>query len=62
MLSKSPPFKRVWLVFCDHSVVGVWRSRKEAEEAIELRSAGGLFQVEHYLAGPFVHTPPKEKK
>jgi hypothetical protein len=44
--------RRVWLVFVDHSVVGVWRTRREAREAAKLR--GSIGRLPLFVIGPYV--------
>jgi hypothetical protein len=57
-------FQRIWLVLCDHSVVGVWKTRLEAERAVRLRQRQTISNVVHFLLGPFVlrHGASAEKR
>jgi hypothetical protein len=45
------PPKEVWLVFVDHSVLGVWKTRSEAVAAINLRRRDSLLEVAYRLQG-----------
>ncbi len=47
-------FRRLWLVFCDHSVVGVWRTKREAVDAVRVRARGSILEVDYHVAGPYV--------
>lgn len=47
-------FHRAWLVFCDHSMVGAWRTKREAAKAVRLRQRQTISNIEHFLLGPFV--------
>lgn len=47
-------FRRLWVAFCDHSIIGVWRTRKEAENATRLRVEGSLLEVEYHVVGPYI--------
>ena|SRR5688572_18982293 len=49
--------RRVWLVFVDHSILGVWRSKREATAAVRLRQRHTVSNVAHFIAGPFVLAP-----
>jgi hypothetical protein len=46
--------RRVWLVWVDHSVAGVWRSKREANASVQLRVKGSLFPVAYTVTGPYV--------
>ena len=46
--------RRVWLVLVDHSVVGVWRTRREARAAVALRNHAGPGELPHFIVGPYV--------
>jgi hypothetical protein len=43
--------QRVWLVYVDHSIVGVWPTKKAAEAAVRLRSRS---DIAHRIVGPYV--------
>lgn len=43
--------KRLYLVFCDHSIAGVWLTKRGAMEAARMRSVRGPL---HFVAGPYV--------
>lgn len=45
---------RVWLVICDHSIAGVWQTRREAEAAVRLRERQASPPIEHHVVGPYV--------
>lgn len=45
------PPAEVWLVFVDHSVLGVWKSRAEAVSAINLRRRDSLLEVAYRIGG-----------
>ena len=45
---------RVWLVFCDHSMVGAWRTKRDALAATRMRSKGSILEVEYHVVGPYV--------
>ena len=47
-------FRRIWLVLCDHSILGVWRTKREALAATRLRAKGSLLEVEYHVVGPYV--------
>lgn len=51
-------YPRVWLVFCDHSIVGVWRTKRDAIAATRMRSKGSLLEVEYHVVGPYVLRDP----
>lgn len=44
--------RRIWLVVCNESVVGVTRTRKQAFKACRLRDS--LLELECEVVGPFV--------
>lgn len=46
--------KRVFIVFCDHSVLSVHRTRRLAEQAIRLRQQHTISNIVHFTLGPFV--------
>lgn len=45
---------RVWLVWVDHSVLGVWSTRSGAKRAAKLRAKDSLLEVEYHVMGPYV--------
>lgn len=45
--------RRLWVVLCDHSVVGVRKTKREAEATVRLRQRQTISNVEHYVAGPY---------
>lgn len=53
MLPVRGIIRRVWLVLVDHSVVGVFRSKKEARESIRWRNHS-INRLPHFVAGPYV--------
>lgn len=57
-MSKTLPergiIRRVWLILCDHSVAGVWRTRREAEEVLRFRRENSVELIEHFVMGPYV--------
>lgn len=46
--------KRVWLVLCDHSVVGVWRTQRAAATAVSMLRRGSILEVDYHVVGPYV--------
>jgi hypothetical protein len=52
--SAMHPPRRVFLVFCDHSVLGVWRSKRAAKAAARARSDESILEVEYHVVGPYV--------
>lgn len=48
------PFRRIWLVCCDHSVAAVRRTRREAERFLRSRERDSIDGIEHYVLGPYV--------
>lgn len=53
MLPVRGIIRRVWLVLVDHSVVGVFRSKKEARDSIRWRN-NSINKLPHFVAGPYV--------
>jgi hypothetical protein len=49
----SAVLKRVWLVFVDHSIVGVWRNKRDADKAVRLRQQHAISNITHFVAGPY---------
>ncbi len=41
----------VWLVFVDHSTLGVWLSKERAERAVRLRTRDSLVEVDYRVEG-----------
>lgn len=55
MGGRRPWLKRVWLLLTDHSVGGVWGTKREAIAAMRLRQGDhSLAHTEFYVAGPYV--------
>jgi hypothetical protein len=44
----------VWLVWVDHSVLGVWSTEAKARRAARLRVRDSLLEVEYRVVGPYV--------
>jgi hypothetical protein len=56
--AKKPWLRRIWLVLTDHSVGGVWRTKREATAAMELRQGDhSLTVTEFAVVGPYVLQP-----
>ncbi len=48
-------FSSIWLVFCDHSAVGVWRTKREALAFVRMHASNGsLLEVAYHVVGPYV--------
>lgn len=47
-------FRRLWLVLCDHSFVGVHTTKRAAEDAVRLRQRNTISNIVHWVLGPFV--------
>lgn len=45
---------RLWAVFADHSVLGVRRTKREAEAVAQLLRSVSLPDIEYRVAGPYV--------
>lgn len=45
---------RIWLVSCDHSIVGVWKTKHEATAAVRLRQRHTISNITHFIMGPFL--------
>ncbi len=43
--------KEVWLVFVDHSALGVWLTRERAERAVRLRTRDSIVEVDYRIEG-----------
>lgn len=53
--TQSPvPPRRVWLVYCDHSVLGVWSSKRAALAGSRMGRLNSLLEVEYHVIGPYV--------
>lgn len=48
------PPRRVYLVVCDHSIVGTWPTLSAARAAVRLRIRGLAVEVTHDIVGPYV--------
>lgn len=52
---RSALLMRVWLVLCDHSIAGAFRTKREAEAHCRLREQRrGPDQPMHFVVGPYV--------
>jgi hypothetical protein len=54
--NRSRRFRRVWLVLCDHSIVGVKRTKREAEDTVLLRQEQTITNILYFIDGPFVRS------
>ncbi len=50
--------KEVWLVWVDHSALGVWLSKEKAERAVRLRRRDSLLEVDYRIQGYTRMVPP----
>lgn len=50
----KPPFRRIWIVSVDHSVVGVRATKREATETAELMREQSITGVLFVVFGPYV--------
>lgn len=55
--------KRVWLVLTDHSVGGgIFRTKREARAAVDLREIDSVLQADYLVAGPYVLQAKKPRR
>lgn len=47
----APAPSEVWIVFVDHSALGVWLSRAKAEKAVSLRLSDSMLEVAYRIKG-----------
>lgn len=50
---RTETLQRIWLVICNNSVLGVVRTKREAEEATRLRNS--MLELDCSVRGPFVY-------
>ncbi len=41
-------------MYCDHSVIGVWPSKKDALAGSRMRRHNSILEVEYHVVGPYV--------
>lgn len=48
------PYKSVYLVFIDHSVIGAWPTKRRARDAMRTLLSQSLMKLTFLIAGPYV--------
>lgn len=48
------PYKSVYLVFVDHSIIGAWPTKRRARTAMRVLLSESLLKLTFLIAGPYV--------
>lgn len=50
----SWPPRRIWLATCDHSVVGIWATKRAALAGTRMGRLNSMREVAYFIAGPYL--------